>query len=58
VHSLSTPIRYQEVVAAGQPVVAQQLARESGYSSYSTFSLAFKQRTGMSVTAWMRKTAE
>ena len=50
--------RYQEVVAAGQPVVAQQLARESGYSSYSTFSLAFKQRTGMSVTAWMRKTAE
>ena len=46
--------RYQEVVAAGMPVVAQQLASESGYRSYSTFSLAFKQRTGQSVTAWMR----
>ena len=46
--------RYQQVVAAGQPVVAQQLASESGYRSYSTFSLAFKQRTGQSVTAWMR----
>ncbi len=46
--------RYQQVVAAGLPVVAQQLASESGYRSYSTFSLAFKQRTGQSVTAWMR----
>lgn len=46
--------RYQEIAAAGQPVVAQQLASESGYRSYSTFSLAFKQRTGQSVTAWMK----
>ncbi len=46
--------RYQELAAAGQPIVAQQLASESGYRSYSTFSLAFKQRTGQSVTAWMR----
>jgi AraC-like DNA-binding protein len=38
-----------------KPVVAQQLASESGYRSYSTFSLAFKQRTGQSVTAWMRQ---
>ena len=45
---------YQKAVAAGQPVVAQELASESGYRSYSTFSLAFKQRTGQSVTAWMR----
>ena len=50
--------RYQQVVAAGQPVVAQQLASESGYRSYSTFSLAFKQRTGQSVTAWMRQSAD
>ena len=50
--------RYQEVIAAGQSVVAQQLARESGYRSYSTFSLAFKQRTGQSVTAWIRESAE
>ncbi|MBQ8701926.1 MAG: helix-turn-helix transcriptional regulator [Prevotella sp.] len=45
---------YQQTVKAGQPVVAQQLASDSGYRSYSTFSLAFKQRTGQSVTAWMR----
>ena len=48
--------RYQVLAAARQPVVAQQLASESGYRSYSTFSLAFKQRTGQSVTAWMRDT--
>ena len=47
--------RYQELVAAGQPIFAQQLANESGYRSYSTFSLAFKQRMGRSVTAWMRE---
>ena len=46
--------RYQKLTAAGQSVVAQQLASESGYRSYSTFSLAFKQRTGQSVTDWMQ----
>ena len=46
--------RYQEIAATGRPIAAQQLAHESGYRSYSTFSLAFKQRTGQSVTAWMR----
>ena len=46
--------RYQEAAKAGQPVIAQQLASDSGYRSYSTFSLAFKQRMGQSVTAWMR----
>ena len=49
--------RYQELTAAGEPIVAQQLANESGYRSYSTFSLAFKQRIGQSVTAWMREMA-
>ena len=34
---------------------AQQLALMSGYRSYSTFSLAFKQRMDQSVTAWMRR---
>ncbi len=48
--------RYQAAAIVGQPVTAQQLASESGYRSYSTFSLAFKQRTGLSVTAWMRNT--
>jgi AraC-like DNA-binding protein len=48
--------RHQELTAAGQSVVAQQLASESGYRSYSTFSLAFKQRTGKTVTAWIQDT--
>ena len=45
--------RYRELAAAQEPIVAHQLARESGYHSYSTFSAAFKQRMHMSVTAWM-----
>lgn len=45
---------YRKAVSSDQSVTAQQLARESGYRSYSTFSLAFKQRMGQSVTAWMR----
>jgi AraC-like DNA-binding protein len=49
---------YREATAARQPITAQQLANDSGYRSYSTFSLAFKQRIGKSVTAWMRETAK
>ena len=49
---------YDKAVAAGQPVGAQQLAQESGFRSYSTFGRAFMQRTGQSVTVWMRGTAE
>ena len=45
---------YQKAVASQQSFTAQQLAQECGYRSYSTFSLAFKQRTGQSVTAWIR----
>ena len=45
--------RYREFAAAHEPIVAQQLARESGYHSYSTFSTAFKRRMHKSVTAWM-----
>ena len=45
--------RYRELAAAHEPIVAQKLARESGYHSYSTFSAAFKQRMHKSVTAWM-----
>ena len=33
----------------------QQLARESGFRSYSTFSAAFKTHRGMTVAAWMRQ---
>ena len=46
----------QEAARNGQTIVAQQLASESGYHCYSTFSLAFKQRTGQSVSAWLRQT--
>ena len=45
---------YREAVATHRSFTAQQLAHESGYRSYSTFGIAFKQRTGQTVTAWMR----
>ena len=48
---------YRDAIANLRPYTAQQLAHDSGYRSYSTFSLAFKQRMGQSVTAWMRDTA-
>lgn len=48
---------YGEAVARHQLFTLQQLASESGFRSYSTFSLAFKQRMGMNVTAWMRESA-
>ena len=47
---------YREAAAAGQSITVQHLASRSGYRSYSTFSLAFKQRMGQNVTEWMRKT--
>ena len=50
--------RYEETVAAGQSVVAQELAYESGFRSYSTFSRAFTERMGKSVTDWMRQSAK
>ena len=50
--------RYQEVAQAQQPFTVQQLAIESGFRSYSTFSRAFTQRMDQSVTAWMRDAAE
>ena len=47
---------YREAVATRQSITAQQMAYDSGYRSYSTFSLAFKQRMGESVTIWIRDT--
>ena len=46
---------YREAVSADKTITAQQIAHDSGFRSYSTFSLAFKQRTGQSVTAWMQE---
>ena len=45
---------YHNAVEQGRSYTAQQLAFESGYHSYSTFSAVFKQHTGKTVTAWMR----
>ncbi len=47
--------RYHELAAAHEPIVAQKLALESGYHSYSPFSTAFKRRMHKSVAAWMRE---
>lgn len=44
---------FRESVASRRLITAQQLAHKSGYRSYSTFSLAFKQRMGVAVTTWM-----
>lgn len=49
---------YHEAIANQHPFTAQQLAHESGFRSYSTFSAAFKQRMGQTVTSWMHETAE
>jgi AraC-like DNA-binding protein len=46
---------YREATTSQRSFTAQQLASDSGYRSYSTFSLAFKQRMGQTVTAWMRE---
>ena len=45
---------YNQAVANHQRVTAQQLADESGFRSYSTFGIAFKQVMGTTVTDWMR----
>ena len=41
---------YSEAVAAQRFFTVQELATQSGYHSYNTFALAFKQRMGKSVT--------
>ncbi len=49
---------YREAVAAKRSVTAQQLALDSGYKSYSTFSKAFKNKMGLSVTTWIKSQQE
>lgn len=45
---------YHEAMAQQRIFTAQQLAFESGFHSYSTFSTTFKQNMGTTVTQWMR----
>jgi AraC-like DNA-binding protein len=49
---------YSEAVAAQRSFAIKQLAHESGYRSYNTFSDAFKRKTGLPVTAWMKAASE
>ena len=44
----------RKAVASQQSFTAQQLALESGFHHYRTFSNAFKQQTGQTVTGWMK----
>jgi len=46
---------YQENIANKHFVTARQLAFDSGFKSYSTFSAAFKQIKGQNVTTWMHE---
>ena len=45
---------YREAVASRRIFTLQQLAKDSGYRSYSTFSLAFRQHIGQTVRAWTK----
>ena len=45
---------YREAVDARRSFSAKQLARESGFRNYNTFTSAFKRKTGLSATAWMK----
>lgn len=47
---------YSEAVAAQRFFTIQELATQSGYHSYNTFALAFKQRMGKSVMEWKHET--
>ena len=45
---------YSEAVATHSNFTVQQLAKDSGYRSYSTFNSAFKQRMGLTVREWAK----
>jgi AraC-like DNA-binding protein len=49
---------YHKAVATHQIVTAQQLAYQSGFRSYNTFSVAFKKKMGMNTSEWMHNVAE
>ena len=49
---------YREALDTQRSYTIQQLALESGYRSYSTFSDVVKRKTGKSVKAWMKGLGE
>jgi len=46
---------FRENVDKPQKLTAQQLAQSCGFTSYSTFSLAFKKFMRQTATAWMKE---
>lgn len=46
---------YSKARKSSLPIIAKDLAAQSGYSSYMTFGAAFKRYTGSTVTAWMNQ---
>ena len=46
---------YHEARDSDKPITAKDLAEQSGYHSYITFSSAFKKFMGMTVSEWMKK---
>lgn len=49
---------YRQKFSNGDTATAKELAVESGYHSYSTFGVAFKQYMGMPVTQWIKSINE
>ncbi len=49
---------YRKSVAFRQSFTAQQLAMESGFHNYRTFSNAFKHLMGLTVTGWIKNGSE
>jgi YesN/AraC family two-component response regulator len=46
---------YMHAVASNRNVSSLKLSLEAGYRSYSTFSAAFKQYKGLTVTEWIKE---
>jgi len=46
---------YHEIASSHHSFTVKQLAIDSGYRNYTTFSTAFKRRMGKNVTAWMQE---
>lgn len=54
-HGIKT---YQEAITAGRTILAQELASDCGFKSYSTFASVFKHLKGQSFTEWAKKQSQ
>jgi AraC-like DNA-binding protein len=46
---------YRESLSVEPPYTIYELVTHCGYSSYATFSTAFRKRTGLTLAQWMKK---